>query len=182
MRRTLSILWTALRVLLAAAVIMLLFYNAYVLVRRTLFHDAMPTLFGYTSAVVISGSMEPEIGIDDLVIVHAEDEYAVGDIIMFEKDGAYVTHRIIAAEGGSYLTQGDANNVSDGYTPHENVVGKVVAVWGGIGGVVTFMQTPAGIFLLIAAVVIIWFVLDLVAGKRSRRAISEENGSEKDEA
>ena len=54
-----------------------------------------PELFGWSRAVILSGSMEPSMSIGDLVIVHREKEYRVGDIVVFDSGGLSVTHRIL---------------------------------------------------------------------------------------
>lgn len=69
---------------------------------------AVPVLIG-------SGSMEPEISVGDIVILYhtAVETLEPGDIIAYRDSSCTVVHRIVAEEGGSFITQGDANNVSD---------------------------------------------------------------------
>ena len=148
-----KILGWSLNVLLA----FLLVCNIYVIAARYFTGVPQPAVFGWSWAVVVSGSMEPEIGVNDLIIVQEKEDHQTGDIISFESDGSIVTHRIagIAAEG--YLTQGDANGTVDpAPVPKEKVVGKVMCVIPRIGILIQYMQTPLGMmcFVLIGFLLI----------------------------
>lgn len=93
-------------------------------------------VFTYAPRVILSGSMEPDIKIGDVVIIHkiSGEEAGMGDIILFphSKD-MKVTHRIISVKTEEkqrfFTTKGDANPEPDtDLVPEENVQGKVVAV------------------------------------------------------
>ncbi|MFJ6131729.1 signal peptidase I [Janibacter terrae] len=81
----------------------------------------LPTLFGASSHVIRSGSMEPSISVGDVVVareVAAEDRIAVGRVYVFEDPARsadrLMVHRVVAREdGGDYTTAGDANEVTD---------------------------------------------------------------------
>jgi len=81
---------------------------------------AVVPVFGNKALIVRSGSMQPAIGVGDLVVVRESAEYAVGDVMAFEsatsKD-TVITHRVteIQGEGESlaYITKGDANGAVD---------------------------------------------------------------------
>ena len=136
MKKAFRIIKITVRTLVLVLVALLLAYNIYTLVMRYACGVGIPTVFGYGCAVVETGSMEPAIGAGDFIIVHAEEEYAVGDVITFYDSarGEYVTHRIILVTESGYTTKGDANNVQDNFTvPQSAVVGRVVAVMNGLG-------------------------------------------------
>lgn len=167
MRKLLAALkWTVkgiLLLLLAA----LLVYNVYMLVARYAFGEDRPTVFGYAFSVVVSGSMEPALSVNDLIVTHAQEEYAVGDIITFYDSsmGEYVTHRVVAVSDAGYATKGDANDAQDRFTvPRSAVAGKVVYALGGVGSAVRFLQSPGGFFAVLAAGVVIWVAIDLLSG------------------
>lgn len=171
--RALHAVSTALRVLAIALAALLLAYNVYTLVARCAFGVGIPTVFGYGCAAVETGSMEPEIAAGDFIVVRAEDEYAVGDVITFYDSvrGQYVTHRIILVSGSGYTTKGDANNAQDNFTvPPSAVVGRVVAVLRGFGRVVGFLQTPAGLLAIVAFAAAVWGLFALGVYLLRRRA------------
>ena len=126
----------ALKCGLSAAVGLLLVYDVYMLVARYALGDGMPTFFGYGSAVVVSGSMEDALSVNDFVITKAEDEYSVGDIIPFYHDGGYITHRIVLVPGETYATKAYANDPQDNFSVHNSeIFGRAVGVWKGLGAV-----------------------------------------------
>lgn len=73
----------------------LLLGNLYLLAAEKLFGISNPTFFGFTTAIVNSGSMEPALKVDDLILIHAQDGYEQGDVITYQSDGGLVTHRIV---------------------------------------------------------------------------------------
>ncbi len=152
------------RTLLIVIVGILLVYNAYILIARTLFKNGMPEAFGFACATVVSGSMRDEIDVGDFIITKSQKEYAVGDVITFYDDesGAYITHRIILVSGDTYATKGDANDSADDFSvPKSAVVGKVVAVWKGFGKVVSFLQSPLGLVCVLGGGAVVWILADI---------------------
>ena len=116
-----------------------------------------PELFGWSRAVILSGSMEPSMSIGDLVIVHREKEYRVGDIVVFDSGGLSVTHRILEKAQEGFVTKGDANNVPDKELLSENhIIGRVAVVIPMVGKAVLFLKNPAGMMLIM--MLAIWFI------------------------
>lgn len=114
----------------------------------------VPNLFGYSFFRVMTGSMEPEIPVNSMIVVEKVDsrELEIGDVIsFFSRDpslyGEVNTHRILEIEEQDgelvFLTKGDANNVSDQYlTLEEDIIGKVVWVSLFIGKLVRLASNP----------------------------------------
>lgn len=169
MKKTLRVTALILKIILIAFTGILLFYNVYMLIARYAFKNEMPTLFGYSGAVVVSGSMAPTININDFIIIKSQDEYFPGDIITFfdSTRNEYVTHKILLVSNGMYATKGDANNTPDEFSvPHDAVIGKVVGVWRGFGKVIRFLQSPIGFFVVVGVGMVFWFACDLVGNKK----------------
>lgn len=196
-RRVFRILNLALRTLITALVVLLAVYNGYMLVQKYAYGNDMPTVFGYASAVVVTGSMDTgesssDIRINDMVVVRSQKEYAVGDVITFrDRQGDYTTHRIVRTQesGGEtqYITRGDANDADDPYAvSEEDIVGKVVCVLRGVGAAVSFLQTPAGLFTVIACGAGVWLLTAGIAaaverGKRKRGGETAEETENRDD-
>lgn len=158
--------------------------NAYVMIRRVFFHDDMPKVLGIASAVVVSGSMEPEISVGDVVIVKEQDDYFVGDVIMFYNaaSGDYTTHRIIEKTEGLFRTRGDNNDSADvGFVSKENIVGKVVLTVPFVGTVIGYVQNPVGLVVIVAVGVAIIFLPDLCLKRSKKGDEKEENSDSKEE-
>lgn len=168
MRRGVRIVKGVVKGLLIAVVGILAFYNLYMLIARYAFHNDMPTFFGFSFAVVATGSMQPQIAAGDVIVTKAQENYEVGDIVTYldASRGDYVTHRIVSiTDDASFITKGDANNTEDlSPVPKSAVVGKVVSVWHGFGAVVQFLQSPLGLFVILAGGIILWLITDLLTG------------------
>lgn len=136
--------------LITALLAIILICNLYTIGARYFTGDPQPSVFGWSWAVVISGSMEPEIRVNDMVVVHEEDSYFVGDIITYESGESVVTHRIIAENAESYTTKGDHNNTEDMFpVPKDSVIGRVAYVVPGIGLFIQYLRTPLGMTCMV---------------------------------
>lgn len=118
---------------------------------ETLVGNAMPMPFGYGSAVVLSGSMEPELSVNDVIIVHKEEDYDIGDIVVYQSGSELIVHRITDITGEMVTTKGDANNIADDPVDKKNIKGTVVMVIPFIGVIVNFLKSTVGMILLITA-------------------------------
>ncbi|MGM9641035.1 MAG: signal peptidase I [Faecousia sp.] len=128
----------------------LLICNLYLIAAKAITGKPQPTIFGYSMAVVVSGSMSGSIEIDDMVVAHRQESYVPGDIIVFESGSSVVTHRIVDRSDGGYITKGDANNAADlDPVPEERVIGRVVLVVPKIGLLIAYLRTPLGMASLV---------------------------------
>lgn len=151
-----KILKTVVRMLGFLFVSVLIGYCIFLVNAKFVLHEQLPMICGYGNAVVLSGSMEPNISVNDLLIIKKCDDYKVGDIITFvDTHNDLVTHRIIKVNGSEITAQGDANNVSDPIFNIERIKGKVVAVLPQIGYVITFIQNP----FCVVCIIIFTFIL-----------------------
>lgn len=94
--------------------------------QRYILKNKLPTFFGYGYGIVLSGSMEPVLSINDLIITKEQEDYKVGDIVIFENGNILTTHRIIKKNKKEIITQGDANNVEDKPIKKNVIKGKLV--------------------------------------------------------
>lgn len=129
--------------------------------KRVFLKEEIPLVLGYGSAVIITGSMEPTISPGDIVVIHKQQSFAVGDIVAYRSDKP-ITHRIVEKTRNGYITQGDANSADDGEIEYSRMIGKVVKVIPKIGNIILFFQSPLGMLILIIGLFIlieapIWF-------------------------
>lgn len=142
---------TILRITVLVLVSAVLGVNLYTWNARSLLGNALPMPFGYGAAVVLTGSMEPTIMTDDLIIVARQDAYQEGDIVVYQSGSMLVVHRILEIADGVVTTQGDANNAPDAPVRQEMVKGEVVGVIPGAGAIARLLKTPAVTVALIGA-------------------------------
>lgn len=141
------------RVLMMLLISLFLGGAVYSVNARRILGDAMPMPFGYGLSVVLSGSMEPTLSVNDLVVVQAADSYEVDDIVVYQSGRSLIIHRIVDIEGEVFTAKGDANDTADEPIPLTAVKGKAVHVIPWLGLPVRLLQTTAGkiVIILLAA-------------------------------
>lgn len=125
--------------------------------QKTVKKEENINLFGFRPYMVLSGSMEPNLQVGDIVVSKnvSQNQVEIGDIITFEdENGATITHRvvdIIIKDGKKlYQTKGDNNSAKDvGLVSIENVKGEYTFKISGAGRIVTQIITPRGLILII---------------------------------
>ena len=137
-----KILKTVLRIIALSCVSIFLGCNIYLWNAQSLTGNVLPMPFGVGVAVVLSGSMEPELSVDDVIVVVAQDSYEVGDVVVYQSSGALVVHRIVKIDGEMVVTKGDANNADDGEMNIGLIKGEVTGHIDGAGAVVRLMKSP----------------------------------------
>lgn len=126
--------------------------------------QTLPMIGGKGCAVVMTGSMEPNLPVDALVFVSECENYEKNDIVVIQDGYSLVVHRIIAIDESAVVTKGDANNTEDAPAPISHIKGKVTGYIPYAGAVVRFMKTPYGSLSVIAVVILLW----LFSGKKNK--------------
>lgn len=147
-------------------------------------------LMGYRVYTVISGSMEPELSVGDLLYVKPVDPSTikVGDDVTFvlNEDLVVATHRVIAvdAETKHLYTKGIANDIEDAPVHFNNVLGVVDFSIPLLGYVSDFIQNPPGMYITIAAgavLIILVFLPDFLPKKKEQTEPTAEDAAAADE-
>lgn len=168
-------------------------------------NEGVPNVLGKAPIGVLTDSMkgdkEDDFNKGDLIICDVVDDYSKlelkeGDIVTFGVDingdnvRDYVTHRLYKKnEDGTFLTKGDNNSTYDQSETNEIVfpdISKmdILAVYhgqkiSGLGGVINYLQTPMGFFLVILLPMIIFFLYQAVRVVINAMAYSKEKGMAK---
>jgi len=146
LRKITKILGWSLTVLMGV----MLVCNLYIMGARYIGGEQQPDILGFSTAIVISGSMSGSIEVNDMIIIRKTGDYAVGDIITFYSGENLVTHRIVDTNQAGYITRGDANNAPDSEAvPTEQIVGEVIFVVRGVGRTVELLRSPLGLTCLV---------------------------------
>ena len=133
-----------------------------ILATQTLINkDKIPSIMGVEVLQVVSESMKGTLNINDVIIAKKVEVQSlnVGDIIVFKKDGAVITHRITNIvkryDKLEFETKGDANNTPDkGTVKEENIEGKYICTIKYIGNILKFIKTPIGLTLVVTIPII----------------------------
>ena len=163
--------------ILTILIAFILVCNLYTIAARYIGGRQQPAVFGFSTAVVISGSMSGCLEVNDMVIIREAKDYSVGDVVTFKSGENLVTHRIIARQGEGFVTKGDANNTPDlDLLDPGLIVGRVVAVIPGVGKAIEFMRTPLGIMCVVAVGFALYYVPTLFErNEREKGGAAGEN-------
>lgn len=165
------------RVILLVVISLIIGATAYGWNARTLTGNAMPMPLGFGISVVLSGSMEPELSVNDLVFVREADGYNVGDVVVYQDGSSLVIHKIISIDGDEVITKGVANPTADDPITASAIKGKAVAHIPLAGAAVRFFKTPVGSVLLILAAI----ALFELPHRRERKKAADEQEKIKEE-
>lgn len=111
--------------LLTCFVIVSIFFALYGLFQISILDKNYASYFGYSLFEVESGSMSPTINVKDMVIVKKTNQIKKDDIITYELDGNFITHRVVEVEENKVVAKGDYNNYEDKTIPKKSIIGKV---------------------------------------------------------
>lgn len=154
---------------------------------------------GYRSFIVLSNSMDPEIKVNDLVVITNinEEDLEVGDIITFSvyipelRQEGFVTHYIAAIEENElgetiYQTQGEGREEGD-YDHWRDANGNTIEITyddiegvhlfhvGYVGDVVTALRNPVLIALVIITITVIVVTTNYIKSTREEDEELEES-------
>ena len=151
-KKTVNFIIRAVVIFIASVFIGIQFYNWNA---KNVAGDNMPMPFGVGISVVLSGSMEPELSVDDVIIVKKTDDFGVDDMVVFNDHGILVVHRVISIDGDNITTKGDANNTADEPITREVVKGKVIKVLPGAGKAFDILRSPLAVVLVVGGAILL---------------------------
>jgi len=115
------------------------------------------SFLGFRIYRVATGSMEPNLRINDVVIIKKQDNYTINDIVTYKKNGNYITHRIVQENKDVITTKGDNNNSEDESILKEDIVGKVIYTFKLIGFVLFMLSEPSSWIVIFVVCIILIF-------------------------
>ena len=161
-------------IVIYSILIIIMAYNISLIMQSILKRDKTPSFLGIKTYVIISGSMEPNINIGDLVVAKKiKGELQVGDIISYRKGHSVITHRISQKtedENGEkiYKTKGDNNNTEDSEEIRkEDIEGKVIKVIPKIGNIMIILKNK-----VVATIVVIILSIYIYKNYKKNRKLN----------
>ena len=140
----------------------------------------VPRAFGMTPLTILSGSMQPEFKVGDVVVDQRISplQARTGDVVTFHdpsRGGDLVTHRVVkrVVNGSfvSFVTQGDANTGTERWSvPAGGTIGRVTMHVPAVGRALLAARSPQGRMALIVFPAILLVVVELAGlGSFKRR-------------
>lgn len=154
----------------------ILLINLYIMFQANTNQDEVPNVLGYKPFIVLSGSMETEIHVGDLIITKNINpkNLKIDDVIAFrDEENTVTTHRIIdivEKEGTKYfVTKGDNNSSQDkNLVEYKDVEGIYVTRIPGIGSMLSTLSEPTTIIILVLGVTIIFGIGFTITSRKER--------------
>lgn len=131
---------------------------------------------------IVSGSMEPTLNINDVVVVRKCDptKLEIGDIITFKQDERTISHRIkeiITYDKNNikFITKGDNNDIADqDMVEIGQIYGQVCFRVGKIGKLIGYIQNSRGLINIGIFVVIIFVLVSLKDKQKYERKMKRK--------
>ncbi len=146
-----------------------------------LFWSLAPAAFGWKSAVVLTGSMEPAIRPGDIAVSDPDPRHdlATGNVVVVEapgRPGHTVVHRVLEIEAnGALILRGDANSTNDSTPIREDDVLGVVRLRIGWVGLPVVWWHQGQRHLVAATGVVLLLLLTAANPPRSRPSDGEDD-------
>lgn len=144
---------TVFRIVLIALLSVFIGISLYTVNARRVLRNEMPMPFGFGMSVVLSGSMEPTLSVNDLVVIRSAESYQTDDVVVYQSGGSLTIHRVVRTGNGFVVTRGDANNTEDDPVALDAIKGRMILVIPLVGVAVRFLQTLPGTLIVIALAV-----------------------------
>jgi len=85
---------------------------------------------GFHLYVVKTPSMGTTAPVGTLVAVHAQDSYAIGDVVSYARNGVVYTHRVVDVTAQGFITKGDINGAPDALPVTQSEIVGTVTLFG----------------------------------------------------
>ena len=167
-----------LKVILILIVFIIIVFNVVLIYKAQNNKEEMPDFLGYTPYMIISGSMEPKIPVNSIIVTKKvdKDKIEVGDIVSYipKNSDMIVTHRVVKM---TYLptknveilyeTKGDNNLHSDEFLiSFSQIKGKYIFTIPLLGKIVSLAKTPQGIIILFACMIASYVIYYIISNKK----------------
>ena len=148
------------RIILIVFVLLVVYCCVFSLIARFVKSESIPMPLGFGAATVLTGSMEPTLHVNSVVVVTKASHYEVGDIVVYQTGGTPTIHRIIELDeaSGMVVTQGDANNAPDEPFTTSRLKGKLAFSIPFVGIVFRFIKTVPGIIMILVLVFTLFYL------------------------
>ena len=135
---------------------------------------------GYKISIAMSGNMQPDINIGDIVIEKkvAQNEIKVGDIISYNiaNTNTKITHKVTQVinedEEKVFKTKGNNYNFEDPEVVHYDMIeGKLCNRIKGFGVIIPYIFSKTGLAIVALIVIICYFI---ISNRKAKKVMREE--------
>lgn len=129
-------------------------------VQSSLMKKSYSTIMGYSFFEIKTGSMSGNLEVGDWILVKNTKQADLGDIITYEEEGNFITHRVVQKYNNIYVTKGDSNNKIDSPITSTQIVGIVVKTLPKIGIIKNVFLSINVLVPFIITIILLCLVID----------------------
>lgn len=161
--------------IMTAVIAIILILYTFSIIQSRLFSGQVPSVFGFRTMTVLTGSMRPGIQPGDMILSRSvnSNKLEAGDVVTYRKGSSFVTHRVVevvSSEGSlQFRTKGDANNADDQeLISADRIIGRMLFKVPMGGYAAKFIRSPIGfvIFFIVPILLVIAFELKSILSER----------------
>lgn len=145
----------------------------------------IPMLFGHHVFVIRTGSMEPELNIDDVIISrqYKGEDLVAGDVVTYiGKEGVMkgqpVTHEVVRVDGNTVVTKGVANPTEDKPITRSDIVSVMVYKTVVLDKIYRVLNSTPGFICLIVLPLTAMIVAEIIGTVREIKKEGERTDEE----
>lgn len=129
-------------------------------IQSDLMHKSYNTIMGYSMFEVKIGSMSGNLEVGDWILVKNTKQADLGDIVTYEEEGNFITHRVVQKYNNIYVTKGDSNNKIDSPITSTQIVGIVVKTLPKIGIIKNVFLSINVLVPFIISIILLCLIID----------------------
>ena len=158
--------------------LLIIVINITIITESEVNRDKIPDFFGFTPFIIVSGSMEPKIQTNNIIITKKVDENEIkeGDIISYKdkENNIIITHRVVGVINMNgqnfYETKGDNNKANDKELVEiSRIQGKYLFSIPFLGELITYVKTPRGMGLVLTFIISLYILYDIAAREHMKK-------------
>ncbi len=181
-------------IVLTVVFLPIIIVNMTLVIKGMINPEEVPMILNRAPLIVISDSMTidkatgtGEFNKNDLIIIKKVDPATLekGDVVTYKgRDGDIITHRITdlitdkkdGVEVPAFETKGDYSPGYDFYpVQYDQIIGQYQMRLPRLGGVAMFLQTPAGVIVILLVPVLIVFAVDFFIKRKQQQSSNSKN-------
>lgn len=149
-------------------IFILIAFIAYFSYQKFILNKRYVPFFNHNFFIILSGSMEPTINTNDLIVTSQKNVYEKNDIVAFSSGNYITVHRIVDVKndtsGTKFITKGDSNNTTDLEELDPNdIIGVYKFTIPILGNIFIFLYTyPIFLIILIVVLILIYLIIKFI--------------------
>ena len=165
-----------LRILFYIVLLIVMLFSLFLILVELGNSNKVPSFLNIDIYTISSDSMSPRIKANDIIVVkkgNKNEDYKVGNIITFYRNGEIISHRIsnvlLAEKERAYKTKGDNNVTEDEeIVRYKDIIGRVIYIMPNLGNIMKLLKNQY-FFIGCILLLILFTCYDIRIEKRKQK-------------